>query len=142
MHKLILVLTIGLFACNPIANRQKNNSEKPVMSDSMSLPDEQTIQTGCARGVAEPIIKKTIYPKTTFVLQPDSITGIETVILDNGDKLIIKNWGCEYYVLTFRFETSRFLKDTTDLNFWFKSAGDLMRDILVGLQSPLISRKR
>lgn len=137
MHRLILVLTIGLFACNPVTNRQKNTSEKTVTTDSMSLTEKQTIQTDCARGAAEPIIKKTVYPKTTFVLQPDNITGIETVILENSDKLIIKNWGCENYVLTFRFETSRFVKDTTDFSFWFKSAGSLMTDILAGLEAPI-----
>jgi hypothetical protein len=131
MYRLILVLTIALFACNSEANRQ-NTSEKSLLAVSVSMTEKQTKQSDCARGVAEPI-----YPHTTFVLQPDSITGIETVTLDKGDKLTIKNWGCEYYVLTFRFETSRFLKDTTDLNFWFKSAGGLMTDILDVLKAPI-----
>jgi hypothetical protein len=95
----------------------------------------------CARGKAEPIINKTVYPKTTFVLQPDSLSGIETVTFDNGDKLTIKNWGCEYYVLTFRFETSRFQRDTTDLKFWFKTATGLVTEIFNGVDSPIDIKK-
>ena len=107
----------------------------------MSVDKKQTTLTKCTRGVAEPITKKAIYPKTTFVLQPDNITGIETVTFENGEKLTIKNWGCEYYVLTFCFETSRFKQDTTNLNYWFKSAGTLMTEILGGLEAPIDIKK-
>jgi hypothetical protein len=140
MNRLILVLTIGLFACNSATDRQKKTSEKPL-ADSVAMTEKQIVLTNCARGAAEPIIKKTVYPQTTFVLQPDSLTGIETVAFDNGDNLTIKNWGCEYYVLTFRFETSRLQQDTSNLDFWFKSAGTLMKEILGGLEAPIDIQK-
>ena len=136
MNRLILVLTIGLFACNSATDKQKKTSDKPL-ADSVAMTEKQIVPNDCARGAAEPIIKKTVYPQTTFVLQPDSLTGIETVTFDNGDKLTIKNWGCEYYVLTFRFETSRFQQDTTNLDFWFKSAASLTREVLDGLEAPI-----
>ncbi len=140
MNRLILVLTIGLFACNSATDRQKKTSEKPL-ADSVALTEKQIVLTDCARGAAEPIIKKTVYPQTTFVLQPDSLTGIETVTFDNGDNLTIKNWGCEYYVLTFRFETSRFQQDTTNLDFWFKSAASLTSEVFDGLEAPIDLQK-
>jgi hypothetical protein len=148
MNRLILVLTIGLFACNSAADRNKSVSEKSVSKDSLSLTERQNLEASnqiqnknCARGKAEPIIKKTVYPETTFVLQPDSLSGIETVNFDNGDKLTIKNWGCEYYVLTFRFETSRFQQDTTNLEYWFKTATGLVTDIFNGIDTPIDIKK-
>lgn len=134
-------MTIGLFACNSATDKQKKKREKPLLADSISITEKQTIQANCSRGAAKPIIKKTVYPQTTFILQPDGITGIETVNFDNGDKLLIKNWGCESYVLTFRFETSRLQKDPTNFDFWFKSAGTLMNEILDGLEAPIDIQK-
>jgi len=95
----------------------------------------------CARGQAEPIIKKQDYTITTFVLQPDSISAIETVTFDNQDKLIIRNWGCEYYILTFRFETTKYQQDTTNLEYWFKAAHRLMTGMLAGLDAPIDMKK-
>ena len=141
MNRLILILTIGLLACNSATDRQKKAAGKSILADSLLMIKKQTTQTDCTRGAAVPIIKKTIYPHSTFVLQPDSITGIEKVTFDNRDKLTIKNWGCEYFVLTFRFETSRFQQDTSNLDFWFKSAGALMKGILDELEAPIDIRK-
>lgn len=148
MNRLILVLTIGLFACISVTNKSKNTSGESVSKDSLSLIASQNFETpnqiqnkNCVRGKAKPIIDKTVYPKTAFVLQPDSLSGIETVTFDNGDKLIIKNWGCDYYVLTFRFETSRFQRDTTDLKYWFKTATGLVTEILDGVDAPIDIKK-
>jgi hypothetical protein len=94
-------------------------------------------QNNCTRGRAEPIIKKDIFPNTTFVLQPDSLTATETVIFKNGDNLIIHNCGCEYYVLTFRFETTKFAQDATNLLYWYQAAGILMTGMLASLNAPI-----
>lgn len=117
--KILFVFTFGLFVCNTTNARQEKQNN------------------GCVRGKAEPVIKKAVYHNTTFVLQPDSISGIETINFDNGDKLIIRNWGCEYYNLTFRFETSRFQDKTTNLYSWFKSVHLLMTEMLSGLDDPI-----
>jgi hypothetical protein len=87
----------------------------------------------CTRGVAQPIISKKVYPNTTFKLNKDKLTSVETVIFKNGDKLIIKNEGCEYYVLKFRFETSRFQESTSDLAFWFKKSALLTSELYNGI---------
>ena len=141
---LIIGLTLGLFACNSSADRQKTSVEKTVAVENIIPTDTQTIiasvkdlRDDCVRGQAEPIIKKSVFPKTKFILQPDSITAIETIDFDNGDKLIIKNWGCEYYVLTFRFETSRFKADTTAMKYWYVTAYKIMTEMKKGVDAPI-----
>lgn len=136
MNRLILVLVIGLLVCNSAVNKQ-NATSGNARSDSVTMPAKQAKHTDCACGVAVPIVKKAVFPQTTFVLQPDSLTGIETVAFDNGDNLTIKNRGCEYYILTFRFETSRLQQDTANLHFWFKGAASLMTAIVGGLEAPI-----
>lgn len=145
-HNIILIfgLAIGLFGCSS-TERQSNSDEQIASADSISLAKTQNTEikgepeqsNDCVRGQAEPVVQKADYPNTTFVLQPDSITAIETVSFNNGDKLIIRNWGCEYYVLTFRFETSNYQSDTTDLPFWFRTANRLMTSMLGGLDAPI-----
>lgn len=138
-----ICLTLGLFACNSTADRQERSSENSTLSDSVTLTSiQQTeIETKttfeCVRGQAEPIIKKEYFPNTTFTLQPDSLTAIETVNFDNGDRLTIKNWGCEYYVLTFSFETTKFQQDTANLKFWYQATMQLMTSMLAGIDAPI-----
>jgi hypothetical protein len=116
---------IGLSACNLTTGRQT------------ATDDSKSQNNSCVRGQAEPIIKKSIYPNTTFVLQPDGLTAIETVTLDNGDKLIIHNWGCESYVLTFRFETSRLKADTATMKYWYVNSMKLMNEIKQAIDAPI-----
>ncbi len=145
----IFVLTVGLFGCNPSTDSNHKRIEKTLSIDDKSSTKTQDEENknkvdglmDCARGQAKPLIKKSDYPNTTFVLQPDSISAIETVYFENSDKLIIRNWGCEYYVLTFRFETSRLHRDTADLAFWFRAANNLMTNILGGLDAPIDIKK-
>jgi len=91
----------------------------------------------CVRGAAEPVLRKSVYPKARFQLQPDKLTGIETLGFANGDRLTIKNWGCEYYTLTFRFETTRFQQDTTARAQWYRHSVTLLTELLPGLAAPL-----
>ncbi len=138
---ILFALTLLMFSCNTPADRQESSVVKSVLTDSISLTHSQTTETeqdsDCIRGQAEPIIQKEDYPNTTFILQPDSVTAVETVNFDNGDKLIINNWGCKYYVLTFRFETTKFQHNTTNLEYWFKAANRLMTGMLSGLDAPI-----
>lgn len=129
------------FSCNQTKN-QTNSDNSLVQADTIKRIENQNdsetpSEMDCVRGAAEPIIKKSVYPNTNFKLQPDKITGIETVVFDNNDRLTIKNWGCESYCLTFRFETTRFQEDTTNLQFWYKKAVLLMSEIVSGLDSPI-----
>ena len=143
-YLLIIGFTLLLNSCNSSANKQAENESRKVTTDSIKGTEIQTItasakdlRDNCVRGQAEPIVKNNVFPKTKFILQPDSLTAIETVRFDNGDKLTIKNWGCEYYVLTFRFETSRFEADTTDIKYWYETAYKIMNEIKEGIDAPI-----
>jgi hypothetical protein len=93
-------------------------------------------ESGCIRGQAEPVVKKSIHPDVVFRLNSDNHTGTETVNLKHGERLIIKNWGCEYYVLTFRFEQERFQGETTNTVFWLEKAAVLMSEIEGAIEAP------
>ncbi|MEO7991510.1 MAG: hypothetical protein ABI663_18300 [Chryseolinea sp.] len=113
-----------------------NVTQNKKTTDSVKN-EEEFDYSECIRGQAASVIKKTVYPNSTFKLNKDNHTGTETIDLVNGDKLIINNWGCEYYVLTFRFETTRFQADTTDIKYWLDKAVILMNEIEKGLDAPL-----
>jgi hypothetical protein len=95
----------------------------------------------CVRGQAEPVVKKLVYPNSQFQLQADSLRAIEIVNFSNGDKLIIRNWGCESYILTFGFETSRFLDTKNKLGFWLEKAIILMKEVENGINAPINIKK-
>jgi len=142
---LIILLNIILVSCNSTQTKQQDKEKKGI-SDSITnqqtqsveetRPAENNRQDDCARGQATPIVKKEIYPNTTFVLQPDSISAVETITFENNDNLIIYNRGCEYYVLTFLFQTSRFQEDIDNLQFWYSKAILLLSDTKKGLDTP------
>jgi len=146
----VAILTVILFfGCQ---SKRQIDQEKKTEKDSIKIADSvktvnvtvDTLKTAyelndsdCIRGQAEPVIKKAIYPNSSFKLNSDNHTGTETIELKNGDRLVINNWGCEYYVLTFRFETLRFSADTTDIMYWLDKAVVLMTEIEGGLDAPL-----
>jgi hypothetical protein len=138
----LFALIICQISCNSSNNGNNNNTSNSPVNNTLiqsidNKGENKNTNTDCIRGVAEPIINKTLFRNTVFQLQSDSLTGIEKVTFDNGDKLIIKNWGCEYYVLTFRFESSRFQSDTLNHEFWFRKTALLMSEILKGLNAPI-----
>ena len=63
--------------------------------------------------------------------------GIETVKLNNGDRLTITNSGCEFLTLNFRFETNRRPKNPQDPKYLYQRSARLMRQIVGGLNSPI-----
>jgi len=139
---LIFFLSFMTFLSCTQPKNQTSSDKSLVQADTINMIEnkndsESLSEKDCVRGVAEPIIKKSVFPNTEFKLQLDKITGIETVVFDNNNRLTIKNWGCESYCLTFRFETTRFQEDTTNLQFWYKKAVLLMSEIVVGLDSPI-----
>ena len=146
---ILIVLSFGLLSCN--SKTEKKPIKQTILVDKLTFNKGQINEKAsisesdpdneCTRGAAEPIIKKSVFPKTKFKLQSDKFTGIETVDFDNGDKLIIKNWGCESYVLTFRFETSRFEDKTTDIPFSFNMAVLLVSELYEGLDAPIDIKK-
>lgn len=139
-----IVFSLGLFACHSNVKELDKVSEETLKLERQNAPENpkentkvKDLRNECVRGQAEPVIIKTVFPNTKFILQSDSLTAIETVEFENGDKLIIRNWGCEYYVLTFRFETSRYIADTTAMKYWYVAACKIMKDIKHGIDAPI-----
>ena len=56
--------------------------------------------------------------------------------------MIITNTGCEYYYLSFRFETKRFSARTTDTKYWFKRAVELIEKTESGINDAPIQMKK
>ena len=119
----------------------KTDIKKIEDSQRTNQTEETEYKGECVRGQAEPIIKKNVFLNSTFSLQPDKLSAYETVTFENNDKLIIHNWGCEYYVLTFRFETSRFQEDEKNLQFWYQKVHLLMTEVMKGLDTPFVTNK-
>lgn len=116
----IILLTCFFTACS--ATAQQTNQD--------------TTDFDCIRGEPEPSLDSIIYPTRQFRIL-NKTSAIETVDLKNGDKIIIRHWGCEYFVQTYRFETTRFQADTADILFWYKKTVKLLREIEQANQSPI-----
>ena len=50
---------------------------------------------------------------------------------------MLRHWGCEYYALTFRFETIRLTEPISQRAAWHHHAVVLMRSVLPGVDAPL-----
>jgi len=104
-----------LAACSPsdkkevATNQTFRDSEKAVQET-----DQDTTDFDCTRGEPEPSLDSTVFPNRQFLLI-DRKSATEAVNLENGDKITIRHGGCEYFIQTYRFETSRFQADTTDI---------------------------
>jgi hypothetical protein len=113
-----------------------NSSNTKIASD-----DDDKNSPECVRAKPVAIIKKEKFPNATFKLEknknfPFEYLGYETVQFDNGDKLLIENIGCENFTLIFRFETNRFSGKSNDVRFWYKKAGQLISEVLIGINEP------
>lgn len=91
----------------------------------------------CVRSLPEPILLKEYFPDAHFEFLKKERKGIETASFENGDRLTVENSGCEFFVLSFHFETNRFQADLNDCSYWYNAALQLMNEILLGLDSPL-----
>lgn len=141
-YLMALILLCGCDQAGKTAVSKKNG--KKLKSDTMiSLPVTTTAVkdtiplNDCPRGASEPVVKTSVFPNAHFTLQPDRITGLETFTLPKGDKVKITQSGCEYYILKFQIETSRFAADSTDMNYWKNAAMILMREMSKGISTPL-----
>jgi len=121
-------------------NRTKDSvhvKANPLTQTDHSLENNEE----CVRGEAEPILDMAVFPHSKFELQADKRTAYESVALENGDSLKIHNWGCEYYVLTFSFTTTKYHADTLDLPYWLNASYQLMNEILAGIKSPIVIKE-
>lgn len=91
----------------------------------------------CPRGTPERIVKTNVEPQPTFVLNRERNMVTESLQFQNGDRLEVRNGGCEYFVVTFRFETGRFSADTTDMIYWLNKSAVLVSEISDAIDAPL-----
>ncbi len=128
LGKVLVVLSILLAAMSPVVTVAKEQS-----------PEE----TGCVRSIPQPIINKSVFPNSKFVLKNIDYgavivpLGLETVEFNNGDKLVITNSGCEYFMLSFEFETSQGKGDVADAKYWFARSVELMRQTEKGINKSI-----
>ncbi|HET6227082.1 MAG TPA: hypothetical protein VFF27_12435 [Bacteroidia bacterium] len=147
MKRIIFCFAIALTSCN---SAEKKKEEIPVKDSVRDVVNTSTPITeitektaipesgeNCGRGTPESITKKGAFTKTSFSLQSNKHVGVEAIALENGDKITIKNWGCDYYALTFRFETSRFQSEPTNIAFWYKRSVTLLNELLPKLDAPI-----
>lgn len=126
----IFLVLIGCLSCN--VSPTKDIQGKATIPDTF-LGTEFDIDTAdeltCARGIARPTLKKTAFPDATFQYGQDSFSATERVKLKNGDSLIVRHGGCEYYILTFRFVYAAPVLDSINAAFAYKKVTESMRNI-------------
>ncbi|MGC3946281.1 MAG: hypothetical protein QM762_17480 [Chryseolinea sp.] len=109
-----------------------------ALVDTVGQPSGDGVEIlECPRGVPERIVKASVEPQPTFELDKGKNMGMETLQFQNGDKLIVKNSGCEYFVVTFRFETNRFKADTSDMMYWLDKSAVLVSEVSDAIDAPL-----
>lgn len=146
---LLAFLVIAFSNCKTIHSDARINSTSgnplPTVDNSANTKtiaaDDDQNSPECVRAKPEPIINKEVFPKTTFKLEknkkrPFEYLGYETVEVENGDRLLIENIGCENYTLVFRFVTSRFSGKTNDARFWYEKSAELIGQMMNGIREP------
>ena len=111
---------------------QITSADKTQASISSFRETEKTI---CFTDIPHRVIKASVLPSVEF--KQVDLMGYEKVELPTGDRLLIINWGCESYNLTFRFETSRFGTDTSKVKQWYSILTQLLYVIEPAIDSPV-----
>ena len=89
----------------------------------------------CIRSTPEPLVDKHQFPDATFRLENE--VGFETVVISDTETLILKNTGCESYVLVLRFEVPSQERKTDDVTFWYKRLVKLVSEVSGYIDSPV-----
>ncbi|MBN2275392.1 MAG: hypothetical protein JXR41_05415 [Bacteroidales bacterium] len=89
----------------------------------------------CITSIPQRVIDASVLPGAEF--KQVDLMGYEKIELPTGDKLLIINWGCTSYNLTFRFETSRFGTDTGKVSQWYSILTQLLYVIEPAINSPV-----
>lgn len=142
----VLFVSVVLLVVTGCQSRNDDQqSDAGVSYDSIEMLEDTLTQTPsealdfveCPRGAPERIVKASIEPQPTFELDKTKNIAQETLQFQNGDKLVVKNGGCEYFVVTFRFETNRFKADTSDMMYWLDKSAILVSEISEAIDAPL-----
>ncbi len=87
-------------------------------------------QDECIRGIPTPVFAKNHADirSRNFTLT-SSTEAKEQVQLKSGELIRISHGGCEYYTITFRFESNEILRSDTSTNRVYKEAADLLQKL-------------
>lgn len=90
----------------------------------------QTDESACVRGEPEPFFagNNPQIKSHTFVLR-SATEATEKVVLLSGDRIIILNGGCEYYVNSFRYESAKILPKDPSATYWGAEAAKALRKL-------------
>jgi hypothetical protein len=130
----------GVLLCCPVFF---NLLAVTTLASGQALKSPASKLVECVRSIPTPIVKKAVFPDTSFALKNIDYVGVvvplglETVQLKNGDKVTITNSGCENFTLSFQFETSRFTGQLQDTKYWFARSVELMQQIEPGLDTSI-----
>ncbi len=84
----------------------------------------------CMRGKPYPVFSKNLSElhSRQFSMKSEHEAN-ERIQLKSGESIQIHHWGCEYYVITFRFESASILKNGMSKLAAFKEAVPLLRKL-------------
>lgn len=103
---IIAILPVGLIAADPVEDAGCVRGE-PAALFSVKSPGVQTHS-----------FKK---------ISPNEAE--ENVVFKSGDVLRIRNWGCEYFVNTFHYESKGIEGTVSDMAYWFIKAAEVLRTL-------------
>jgi hypothetical protein len=116
---------------DPIREQAVETRSRP---DNIAGTDKDK-SNGCLNSIPQRVIDTSVLPGAEY--KQVDLMGYEKIELPTGDKLLIINWGCESYNLTFRFETSRFGTDTSMIKQWYSILTQLLYVIEPAIDSPV-----
>jgi hypothetical protein len=125
----------GLTVISPV--REKAGKTEIITGKAVS--EEKAEISDCFNKVPQRVINTSVLPGVEY--NQVDLMGYEKLYLPTGDHLLIINWGCESYHLTFRFETSRFGTDTSKVKQWYSILTQLLYVIEPAIDAPVKIQK-
>jgi hypothetical protein len=143
---LFLGATIAFYSCKELNLQEQDDgltiilplhekAGKAENSHGKTGSEEKTENSHCFNTVTQRVINTSVLPGVEY--EQVDLMGYEKLCLPTGDHLLIINWGCEFYHLTFRFETSRFGTDTSNVKQWYSILTQLLYVIEPAIDSPV-----
>lgn len=99
----------------------------PLVISLLAVPGASAEEGGCVRGEPEALFEQSSpgVEKHSFNRR-SSHEADEEVVFESGDVLRIRNWGCEYFVNTFHYESGSFQGNESDIPYWFRKAAEVL----------------
>lgn len=113
----------------------REKARKETISAEENDAKGMTKSSDCFKRIPQQVINANVLPGAQY--KQVDLMGYETLELPTGDHLLIINWGCESYHLTFRFETSRFGTDTSKVKQWYSILTQLLYVVEPAIDSPV-----